>query len=106
MKNILRFNESTQETMIYSVIVYDSGYIDEEQSVCFRTKIDAADYFIKWVNEVCEKEFEPMKDENGDRFFTSADENEDFEKAIKFVEKEQEQSHGGYEIYLTELKLK
>ena len=51
----------------------------------FKNKFDAADHFIKCINKLFDQEFEPMKDEDGSRFFLDIYENPDYEKAIEYA---------------------
>lgn len=86
---IKKFNESANKPKeIFCVIVSDvGGFIEEENSVAFNNMLDATDYFIKYVNNSTDCDFEPMKDENGNRFFISAYDNPDWEKCLEYVDK-------------------
>ena len=107
---IKRFNENFEiqnwnkkSKMIYCIIVSDiSGFIEdieENNSAAYDNLLDAANHYIKWVNYFEDTEFEPMKDEDGTRFFTSVEENEDWEKCIEHVEE------SGLNIKLIEIPL-
>ncbi len=85
MKNLKSFNESSS-TKVWMVIITDvGGFINEEESKCFLKKIDAANFYIKWINENYDTEFEIMSDDDG-RYFTSVDENPDFEESMAFMD--------------------
>lgn len=90
---IKRFNEShslqgiEDSDKIYAFIVMDNGgFIEEDESVAFHSMFDAVDYYIRWVNDSFDEDFEPMKDEDGTRFFTSVDENPDWEKCVEYAQ--------------------
>jgi hypothetical protein len=87
---IKRFNESSSEEMIkkwdndptiYCVIVRNSDFIDDVYNLvhCFNSDMMAADYIIKYVNHYYNQDFEVYYDNDGNRFFSSLDENEDYE---------------------------
>lgn len=81
-------NQINTYTKIYVVLVDSEGFgdVDEEECKSFFKKYDAIDYFIKWVNKEYDQDFEPMTDDNGNRFFSEIEENPDYEMAINFIE--------------------
>lgn len=100
MKHIKRYNESKEDEnkpkLVYVVLKFDQGgFVDE--SFAFMDKMRAADKFIKLVNEEYETEFEPYY-EDGERLFTETDENPDFEKAMTYLEENQEKNGISIEI--------
>ena len=104
---IKRFNESINKETIWSVIALDDGIPDESLCKSFKNKFNASDYFIKSINKYYGTDFEPMKDIDGSRFFTSVEENPDFEKAIEEqYDKFRDNDHEGiyFEIIETTLE--
>jgi chloramphenicol O-acetyltransferase len=89
---IKKFNESNEEgkekiTEVHCVIMCDSGgHIMEDECKCFYDIMKAADYIIKEVNSEYDKDYESFYDEDGSRFFTNIDENEDWEECILYLE--------------------
>lgn len=87
---IKKFNEvnslrSDGDKNIWVFIVHDSGgFVEEDECVAFNSKFDAVDHYINWVNDSYNTEFEPMA-ENGNRLFTSVDENPDWEKCLNYT---------------------
>lgn len=101
MKNLKSFNESSS-TKVWMVIVTDvGGFISEEQSKCFLKKIDASNFYINWINENYDTDFEPTSDENG-RYFINVDDNPNFEEAITFMD-ENDCLNGDIQIIETNL---
>ncbi len=98
MRHIKKYNESKEEDkpkLVYFVLKFENGFIDE--SFAFMDKMKAADKFIKLINEEYDTEFEPYY-EDGERLFVDADENPDFEKAITYLEENQEKNGISIEI--------
>jgi hypothetical protein len=90
MKKIKRFNESSDiksSKTIWCVLINDSDdYPMEDDCKCFYDQMHAADYYIEYINYYCEQKFETFFDEDGNRFFTSVEENEDFDEATLYVD--------------------
>lgn len=86
-KNLLSVNESVNEsvssndTWVVILTTYDG---DIEDVSTYKTELSAANHYINLVNELFHQEFEPMM-ENGERLFVDANDNEDYSKAIKYV---------------------
>ncbi len=86
-KNLLSdtsINESVTNNGDVWVVICTSydGDIDEVKT--FSNELSAADCYINLVNELFYQEFEPMK-EDGERLFSDPNQNEDYIKAIKYV---------------------
>lgn len=87
---IKRFNEARSEEMIkkwndapkiYCVVEKDDSFGRDvyNKVLCFNSDMMAADYIIKYVNSYHNQEFEVYYDNDGGRFFSSLEENEDYE---------------------------
>lgn len=86
---IKKFNESTTDETIevHCVITIDSdGYVMEDECKCFYEKMKAADYLIKEINRMHNTIYEPFYDSDGNRFFTSLNENDDLERCLDFLQ--------------------
>ena len=84
-----KFNESESkksETIWCVVMKDEEGYIFS--NAAFTSEILAEDYFIKYVNNKYGQKFEPFFDKDGNRFFTSIDENPDLEKCLEYYDEE------------------
>lgn len=83
MSSIKRFNESvnSNDTWVVILTTYDG---DIEDVSTYKTELSAANHYINLVNELYEQEFEPMM-EDGERLFVDANDNEDYLKAIKYI---------------------
>lgn len=87
---IRRFNES-QEKDNKDATVYCVSYVnrhsfsdDENHIKIFTTRMMASDYLIKLINSEYETNYEPFYSSDNDRYFSSIDENMDFEKCLEF----------------------
>jgi hypothetical protein len=97
MKYIKEYKEvKEQVTKVYVVILFDvGGFVNE--SFAFTSHMKAADKFIELVNENYDTDFE-FYYEDGERLFSKVDENEDYEKAIQYVDERNESSEPNIEI--------
>ena len=92
------FNESINESVWTVIICYSDGDIDSVKT--FRREIDAADYFIKSVNDKYHTNFELMK-ENDVRLFKNPKENPDYLSALNIAtEKNDNRGHNDGFIYI------
>ena len=84
---IKKFNESEDRVIeVHCIIMHDSGgFVMEDECKCFYDKMKAANYLIKEINNEYEENFEPFYDDDGNRFFTSIEENEDWEKCLEYM---------------------
>lgn len=66
---------------IYCVVNKNDNFVDDvyQNIHCFKNDMMAADYIIKYVNYHYDQEFEVYYDNDGERFFSSLDDNEDYE---------------------------
>jgi hypothetical protein len=80
---IRKFNEATSigETKVW-LAIYDDG--ENQNYRVFSSKMLACDFIIKITNDTSGKEFEPFFDDNGDRFFSSIEENLDYQTCLDF----------------------
>ena len=85
---IRKFNESWKKLsaswqeapMIYCVVEHDENFNGNhyKRLQCFSSEMMAADYLIKYINYFHNQKFEPYFDEDGNRFFSNVDENDDY----------------------------
>lgn len=66
---------------VYCVVHKNDNFRDDVYNnvLCFNNDMMAADYIIKYVNYHHNQDFEVYYDNDGERFFSSLDENEDYE---------------------------
>lgn len=86
-----RFNESTSEQERVFIVVIgnpDSYFGSDNFYKCFTTFMLGADYVIKYINKKYSQNFEPYLDSDGNRFFLSVEENEDFERCLSYCDGE------------------
>ena len=102
MRKIRSFNESVDLDKVWIVVVFDSGGFISDQ-FGYKSKLKAADKFIKLVNEEYETDFEPFL-EDGERLFINVEDNPDFDRAIDYLNVEVE-SENGYGIEILEIDL-
>lgn len=105
MKYIKPINESSS-SKIWAVIIKRENDTDFFRSMeisgikYFTSELNAADYLIKYVNKYFNphRKFEPMRDEDGTRFFLKVKENPDYKKALNYMK-----NYKGYQINIEEI---
>ena len=91
-------NESVttnSDTWVVILTMYDG---DIEEVTTYETELSAANHYINLVNKLFDQEFEPMK-ENGDRLFINPNDNEDYLKAIEYINDKRNTLHNSIDYW-------
>lgn len=70
------------ETRTNDTDFFKSSYISN--ILLFKSEVNVVDFFIKYLNKNHGCNFEPMKDNDGNRLFIKVSENKDYKKALKY----------------------